>query len=110
MYTYCDLLLLDYIVFSVVLSKKCSLCGMNTNETLSPIWLISYFDTLATVLLSANWKYRLFSFSMIVQLLDCLVWLLVNEMDERKKRKPHINTVPVHKKITPVLLRRDTTD
>ena len=53
--------------------------GMNTNETLSPIWLISYFDTLATVLLPANWKYRLFSF-------------------------------PVHKKITPVLLRRDTTD
>lgn len=35
---------------------------------------------------------------------------LIKEIDERKKRKPHINEFPIHKKITPVLIRRDTTD
>lgn len=35
--------------------------------------------------------------------------LLVSQMNERKKRKPVIQTEIIHKKITPILLRRDTT-
>lgn len=35
--------------------------------------------------------------------------LLVQQMEERKKRKPVPLSEPVHKQITPVLIRRDTT-
>lgn len=35
--------------------------------------------------------------------------ILVEQMNERKKRKPVIQTTPVHKVITPVLINRDTT-
>ena len=34
---------------------------------------------------------------------------LVEQMNERKKRKPAVLTTPVHKVITPVLISRDTT-
>ena len=36
--------------------------------------------------------------------------LLVLQMNEMKKRKPAPLKEPVHKQITPVLIRRDTTD
>lgn len=36
--------------------------------------------------------------------------LLVLQMDEMKKRKPSPLKKPIHKQITPVLIRRDTTD
>lgn len=36
--------------------------------------------------------------------------LLVSLMNERKKRRPEPQTEPVHKNITPVLIRRETTD
>lgn len=36
--------------------------------------------------------------------------LLVLQMDEMKKRKPSPLKEPIHKQITPVLIRRDTTD
>lgn len=36
--------------------------------------------------------------------------LLVQQMEERKKRKPRPLTAPIHKQITPVLVRRDTTN
>ena len=36
--------------------------------------------------------------------------LLVSQMDEMKKRKPSPLKTPVHKQITPVLIRRKTTD
>lgn len=35
--------------------------------------------------------------------------LLVSQMNERKKRKPKPQTEIIHKKITPILVRRDTT-
>lgn len=35
--------------------------------------------------------------------------ILVEQMNERKKRKPAVLTTPVHKVITPVLISRDTT-
>lgn len=35
--------------------------------------------------------------------------LLVQQMEERKKRKPQPLTAPIHKQIAPVLVRRDTT-
>lgn len=35
--------------------------------------------------------------------------LLVMQMDERKKRRPHPLSEPIHKVITPVLVRRETT-
>lgn len=35
--------------------------------------------------------------------------LLVQQMEERKKRKPELPTEPVHKQITPILIRRSTT-
>lgn len=35
--------------------------------------------------------------------------LLVMQMDERKKRKPVLLDTPIHKVVTPVLLRRETT-
>ena len=35
--------------------------------------------------------------------------LLVSQMNERKKRKPSPQTEIIHKKITPILIRRDTT-
>ena len=38
------------------------------------------------------------------------VSLLVEQMNERKKRKPVPLTEPIHKVITPVLLRRETTE
>lgn len=36
--------------------------------------------------------------------------LLVKQMDEMKKRKPSPLKTPIHKQITPILVRRDTTD
>lgn len=36
--------------------------------------------------------------------------LLVTLMDEQKKRRPKLQSEPVHKYITPVLIRRETTD
>lgn len=36
--------------------------------------------------------------------------ILVLEMNERKKRKPNLPKHPTHKMITPVLIRRETTD
>ena len=36
--------------------------------------------------------------------------LLVEEMNERKKRRPKPKTGLIHKNITPILLRRETTD
>lgn len=36
--------------------------------------------------------------------------ILAEEMSERKKRRPKVSPAPIHKKITPVLMRRDTTD
>ena len=38
------------------------------------------------------------------------VSLLVEQMDERKKRRPVPLKEPVHKVITPILLRRETTE
>lgn len=38
------------------------------------------------------------------------VELLVNQINERKKRRPKPQTELIHKKITPILLRRNTTD
>ena len=38
------------------------------------------------------------------------VSLLVTQMDERKKRRPAPLREPVHKMITPVLIRRETTE
>ena len=35
--------------------------------------------------------------------------LLVQQMEERKKRKPVPLAIPIHKQITPVLIRRKTT-
>ena len=35
--------------------------------------------------------------------------LLVSQMEERKKRKPNLNNEIIHKMITPILVRRDTT-
>ena len=35
--------------------------------------------------------------------------LLVQQMEERKKRRPVPLSEPIHKQITPVLIRRDTT-
>ena len=35
--------------------------------------------------------------------------LLVQQMEERKKRKPELLTEPVHRQITPILIRRGTT-
>ena len=35
--------------------------------------------------------------------------LLVQQMEEREKRKPELLTEPVHKQITPILIRRGTT-
>lgn len=36
--------------------------------------------------------------------------LLVTQMNERKKRRPSPQAEIVHKKITPILIRRETTD
>lgn len=36
--------------------------------------------------------------------------LLVNQMNERKKRRPNPQTELIHKNITPILIRRETTD
>ncbi len=36
--------------------------------------------------------------------------LLIMQMDEMKKRKPTPLKEPIHKQITPVLIRRGTTD
>lgn len=36
--------------------------------------------------------------------------LLVNQMNEMKKREPSPLKAPIHKKITPILIRRETTD
>ncbi len=38
------------------------------------------------------------------------VELLVSLMDERKKRRPKPQTELIHKNVTPVLIRRETTD
>lgn len=38
------------------------------------------------------------------------VSLLVEQMNERKKRKPVLLQEPIHKVITPILIRRDTTE
>lgn len=38
------------------------------------------------------------------------VRLLVEQMNERKKRRPVISEQPVHKVITPILIRRETTE
>ena len=38
------------------------------------------------------------------------VSLLVSQMNERKKRKPAPLKEPVHKTITPILIRRETTE
>lgn len=38
------------------------------------------------------------------------VSLLVDQMNERKKRRPNLSEKPVHKIITPILLRRETTE
>ena len=35
--------------------------------------------------------------------------LLVTQMNEKKKRRPKPQTELIHKKITPILIRRDTT-
>ena len=35
--------------------------------------------------------------------------ILVEQMNDRKKRKPVISNEPVHKVITPVLISRETT-
>lgn len=52
--------------------------------------------------------------STVGQQIDKIAWeamkLLVEQMNERKKRRPAPQTEPVHKKITPILKRRDTTD
>ncbi|MCH5281883.1 MAG: substrate-binding domain-containing protein [Lachnospiraceae bacterium] len=36
--------------------------------------------------------------------------LLVNQMNERKKRRPNLSKELIHKNITPILIRRETTD
>ena len=38
------------------------------------------------------------------------VGLLVDQMNERKKRRPSPQKEITHKKVTPILIRRDTTD
>ena len=37
------------------------------------------------------------------------VKLLAMQIDERKKRRPHLLESPIHKVLTPVLVRRETT-
>lgn len=53
-------------------------------------------------------------FSTIGQQIDKIAYeaveLLVEQMNERKKRKPVLLKEPVHKVITPVLIRRETTE
>lgn len=53
-------------------------------------------------------------FSTIGQQIDTLAFetvsLLVEQMDERKKRRPSPLKEPVHKMITPILIRRETTE
>lgn len=36
--------------------------------------------------------------------------LLVTQMNERKKRRPKPQTELIHKNVTPILIRRETTD
>lgn len=52
--------------------------------------------------------------STIGQQIDKLAYeaveLLVNQMNERKKRRPKPQTELIHKNITPILIRRNTTD
>ena len=52
--------------------------------------------------------------STIGQQIDVIAYeavnLLVNQMNERKKRKPVISEQPVHKIVTPILIRRETTE
>lgn len=38
------------------------------------------------------------------------VEILVSQMNERKKRRPKPQTELIHKNITPILIRRETTD
>ena len=38
------------------------------------------------------------------------VSLLVDQMNERKKRRPVLLSEPVHKVVTPILIRRETTE
>lgn len=45
----------------------------------------------------------------IEKIADETMKLLVMQMDERKKRKPVLLDAPIHKVVTPVLLRRETT-
>lgn len=45
----------------------------------------------------------------IDQIAGAAMDILVSQMEERKKRRPKKFTAPVHKKITPVLIRRETT-
>ena len=52
--------------------------------------------------------------STIGQQIDTIAYeavsLLVEQMNERKKRRPNIPDQPIHKIITPILLRRETTE
>ena len=52
-------------------------------------------------------------FSTVGQQIDKIAYeamsLLVEQMNERKKRKPQPQTEIIHKKITPVLIKRETT-
>ncbi len=56
----------------------------------------------------------IFPISTIGQQIDKIAYeameLLVTQMDERKKRRPKPQTELVHKKITPILIRRETTE
>lgn len=103
-------------------------CGMKKGIFISS-------DTLANVLLNMIIRkhgtlpddYRIIGFdnspisseaiipiSTIGQQIDVIaneaVSLLVEQMNERKKRRPVLSNQPVHKTITPVLLRRETTE
>ena len=46
----------------------------------------------------------------IKKIADEAMELLVRQMNEQKKRKPSPQKEIIHKKVTPILIRRDTTD
>ena len=76
--------------------------------TLPEEYLIIGFDN------SPISKEAIIPISTIGQQIDVIaheaVSLLVDQMNERKKRRPVISDKPVHKVITPILLRRETTE
>jgi len=59
-------------------------------------------------------KEAIIPISTIGQQIDKIAWtamdILVDQMNDRKKRRPKYSTEIIHKQITPILVRRSTTD